>query len=552
MSVSLKALHRVYQLSLKSKGKCFSNSLFHPQVTQECLLKSIVKKNETSIFGREYSFDSIKDVSQYRSRVPLTKYEDYVNYIDSIRVGESNQLTAESVRFFEPTSGSSGPQKLIPYTQSLLDAFNSATKPWLWNLSLAYPKAFTGQHYWSVSPAHEQEVYQSTIPVGMNDDSEYFDPVSRWFINKIMAVPSSVRCIKNEHEWQFATALKLLQTRDLSLISVWSPTFLTVLLEFINNNFKELTHALTPSRRAEIFRVTGVGEVDFEHIWSNLGLISCWTDGISQRFASVLGNYFPNTPIQGKGLLTTECVVSIPWHETDSFDKHEINNTEPNTRNPLGHVLAIGSHFLEFLPLGTDRQETCLSHELIKGQQYIPVVTTQGGLYRYQLQDIVECIGYVGTTPKIQFVGKLDHISDLAGEKIHSGLVEKAMAYASNVTGFKPDFALLTPPRDIPGKYCLYIESTQSNMVIDTWSDLVERSLSQSHHYQYAQRLQQLQPLMWRRVYRGWMTYQSTLQSRGIKLGDIKPIALETRVDWHSIFAHHNPQLEQRNIEVGS
>ncbi|NVJ59370.1 MAG: GH3 auxin-responsive promoter family protein [Gammaproteobacteria bacterium] len=526
MNIKYRALHWCHEKFLTPHGRRFEQIMLNPKIQQNSIFRSIIQKNTATQYGRQHRFDSIDDVNSFRQQVPISTYKDYESYIDTIRIGKKEQLTSEEVTFFEPTSGSSGVRKLIPYTQSLLKSFNAATKPWLFNLSRNYPRAFRGRHYWSISPAHEQATYQSVIPIGMSDDSEYFDFLSRFYINQIMAVPSSVRHLKSEDEWRYRTALNLLACDNLSLISVWSPTFLTVLFEYIQQEFSPLVRGLNRARRNKILTKTSEYEFNVESIWPELGLVSCWADGVSERFVEPLRAMLPSTPIQGKGLLTTECVISIPW-QTFPSDKLSISN---------GHVLAVDSHFLEFIPMSNASSNTRLAHELVIGEQYVPVVTTQGGLYRYQLQDLVECIGYESNTPRIKFIGKQDHMSDLAGEKLHSGLIEFAMREATLQTGVKPAFAMIAPPENIPGSYCVFIESNEPTKSLDSWVELVEKNLKESHHYEYAQRLTQLKPLVWRRVDRAWQSYQTKKQQGGMKLGDIKPTVLDTKENWHTIF----------------
>lgn len=60
-----------------------------------------------------------------------------------------------------------------------------------------------------------------------------------------------------------------------------------------------------------------------------------------------------------------------------------------------------------------------LAHELEVGEQYELVITTWGGLYRYNMEDIVICRGFVGTTPKIEFVTKSIEVLNICDEKVY-------------------------------------------------------------------------------------------------------------------------------------
>ena len=127
------------------------------------------------------------------------------------------------------------------------------------------------------------------------------------------------------------------------------------------------------------------GESISQNIWPNLTVISCWADGACQFYVDQLSDYFPDVKIQGKGLIATEAFVSLPFSE-----KHD-------------PVLAVNSHFFEFID--EDNQQICLAHELSIGKTYSVVISTGSGLYRYQLEDIVEVTGFLNSAPTFRFTG---------------------------------------------------------------------------------------------------------------------------------------------------
>ena len=82
---------------------------------QRDYLFRLLGKNADTVYGRRHGFSEISSYDEFAARVPLTRYEDYEKYINDIANGAGNVLTAEKVLLFEPTSGSSGGKKLIPY-----------------------------------------------------------------------------------------------------------------------------------------------------------------------------------------------------------------------------------------------------------------------------------------------------------------------------------------------------------------------------------------------------------------------------------------------------
>lgn len=56
------------------------------------------------------------------------------------------------------------------------------------------------------------------------------------------------------------------------------------------------------------------------------------------------------------------------------------------------------------------------------------MITTAGGLYRYDLGDQIRCIGHQGATPRLVFEGRAGLVSDLVGEKLNEAFVAGVIA----------------------------------------------------------------------------------------------------------------------------
>jgi GH3 auxin-responsive promoter len=432
----------------------FRRATKHVRGEQEKILFRLLRGE--SDFAKQHDFSLIKTVHDYQQAVPLRRYEDFQPWIDRITAGEKNVLTAERVNLFEPTSGSSGATKLIPYTASLQREFQRGIRAWIADLFLHDPQLMFGQAYWSVSPPVARRNTAGGIPIGFDDDSAY---VGGWHRRLVQAVTVHA------------------PTSDVRLISIWNPTFLSL-------------------------------QADRLPALPNLRVISCWTDANAAAPAAHLAKLFPQARIQGKGLIATEGFISFP------MSGHE------------GTALAIRSHFLEFIPL--DSETPLLADELDAGQQYAVVITTGGGLYRYQLDDVIEVVGRVGQCPLIRFVGRQGLVSDWFGEKLNEAFVAGVLRESL----VEPSFAMLACDTDIPA-YVLYIDGE----IPDGAAADIDVRLRQNFHYDYARFLGQLQPLRIHRVAGAAKMYQQFCMGSGQKAGDIKPLALDRRNGWSRVFA---------------
>ena len=318
----------------------------------------------------------------------------------------------------------------------------------------------------------------------------------------------------------------------MSLISVWSPTFLTQLFRLLWANRESLLNDLaanstsagnflSPVDRSDELRQVFSGTVDVSQcikvIWPQLAFVSCWADGPSLAHANNLRQYLPGIEIQPKGLLATEAFVSMPL----------VSCAAP--------ALAIRSHFFEFLPMRTaadiSTTRPLFAHELVAGDYYHVIVTTGGGLYRYQLHDTVEVVGFKGEVPLLRFVGKTDDVSDVVGEKLAAAQVEAVLQTAFRELQLRPTFAQLRVDESFPPRYVLQISESEllENSALQTrLRNAVEAGLHANSGYKYARAVGQLQPLaieLLNQRQAEEVTEQAVAErvASGQRLGDIKP-----------------------------
>ncbi len=96
-------------------------------------------------------------------------------------------------------------------------------------------------------------------------------------------------------------------------------------------------------------------------------------------------------------------------------------------------------------------------HELEDGRRYYVIVTGANGLYRYDLNDVVEVRGFHGRTPKVAFVRKGRDMLNITGEKLHLNHVLHAVRAAERATGLAVWQFRLIPDVDA-ARYDLLIE----------------------------------------------------------------------------------------------
>lgn len=481
-------LHQLsYRLTQRGKQQ-FLHACAQLQATQEARFRAIMATVAGSDSGYRFGLTSATSLAEFRQRVPLTEYEDWQDLISRQRRSGGYLLTTEACSRYQPTSGSTSRIKWIPYTPSFLHELDQAISPWMADLYGRFPGIRKGRHYWSLSwVPGELRAEASSV----NDDLQLLPWWKRLFMGGTMAVPEQVSLASTSELSVFATLCYLCACRDLTLISVWSPTFALSLMEQLSTHrlavaavleqgdwgeqYQALNFLKAPQQKknAEILRHWN-GEIQAEitrNLWPQLALISAWDTSSSAPWAGKLHRLFAHAGFQGKGLWATEGVVTFP-----------LNNDYP---------LALESHFYEFENL--DNGELLFSWELKTGMRVRPVLSSGNGVLRYRTKDQLQVEGFIDQCPCLRFISRLSG-TDMVGEKLAP---ETALELMKDLTGsfaLQPVSLLAIPASDqLPRATYVLLASGEPTLAADATQQL-EQKLSEHFHYQLARELGQLAP----------------------------------------------------------
>jgi hypothetical protein len=507
----------------------FRRALPRPALTQEALLRKYWRQNASTSFGREHDFAGIGSYQDFVRHVPMRDYDALEPWMARVHRGEPDVLFRGRATRLVPTSGTSSARKLIPFTAGLQQEFNSGLAPWLADLARHTPAILGGPAYWSITPMTESDDPNASA-TGFDSDAAYLGGARARLVESILAVPAAVQHAGSIDAFRYATLLCLLRCRELRLISVWHPSFLSLLLDRLPGHWTDLLEDIargtcacassfpkdSPFRRRlkplpeRVRQLRAEDPLRPQNLWPRLAVISCWADGPAAFGVADLQRRFPGVFLQPKGLLATEGFVTLPFGAC--------------------RPLALTSHFFEFLD---DDGRVRLAEELSIGGEYEIVITTGGGLWRYRLGDRVRVDGLVARTPSLTFLGRVGNVSDQFGEKLSETFVAEILGDVLRESS--PPFALLAPDEDADGwRYTLFLEGDSAAEL----AERLDRALSRNPQYAWCRKLGQLLParvfLISGGGYESFVQYQA---AQGARLGDIKPALLSKSAGWSNRFA---------------
>lgn len=490
------------------------------RATQQALLQDILTRHAGSAFGQHHGFARMASLRDFQQGVAPAGYATFAPEIEAMARGEVRRLVDEPVVAFERTGGSSGGAKLIPLTASGLALLRAGLFAWLDDLLQRHPSVMQGTSYWSISPAtRAPERTVGGVAIGLPSDAAYLGDAGP-YLASVLSVPPTVGALTEVAAWRRATLAHLLADERLALVSVWSPTFWLELCrhalllkdELLVQEGRALeailAHKLRPGRATCVHAALSASPPDWRAVWPYLALISCWTHASSAPWAQALAAQFPRAALQGKGLLATEGMVSLPLGDDDG---------DP--------VAAIGTSVLEFQG-DAGRAHAC--DEVVVGGEYQVLLTTSAGLYRYALGDRVRVTGFWHGAPRLHLLGRGDASSDLCGEKLTEAFVLNALRDARLLDGAHP---LRLVPRTRPAPhYALRLGWVCNAAQAADWAARADAALRANPQYAHARELGQLGPVVPQCAPDLREQLQILSISQGQRLGDAKPAVLG-RVD---------------------
>jgi hypothetical protein len=438
-------MSRVGRLLLRAKAprtvKRFAAVCEAPAQAQDRLLREILRGNAQTEFGRRHGFGGITSFRQFQERVPIASYEDLEPYIKAEMLGQANQLTKDRPVLFTTTSGTTGNRKYIPMTREGKRAKSRLTWLWLCGLYRDHPGVVDGRILSVVSP--EVESYAPNgVPCGAESGHAYRTMPGP--VRSIYTAPYGVFAIE-DYEAKYYTLLRLAAGQDISLIATVNPSTIVLLADRLAQHAESIirdvrdgslsSEVAAPAelraslhlrpdperaKRLEHAAAAGGGVLRPGLAWPRLAAVGCWKGGTVGAYLAKFDTYFPQgPPVRDLGYYATELRGSVPL--SDQGD---------------AGVVAVGTNVLEFHPADDERapegRELLTVDQLQVGQRYFVYVTNASGLYRYDMNDIVEVAGLHGRTPQVRFIQKGKGVVSFTGEKLYEvqviAAVEAALA----------------------------------------------------------------------------------------------------------------------------
>lgn len=426
-------------------------------------LQSLLAAAQSTEWGLKYDYKSIRRYADFRERVPLQIYDDIKPYVTRMINGERNILWPSVVKWYAKSSGTTNDKsKFLPVTTEILKGCH-------------YKGGFdTVALYLRNNPESNFFARKGLIlggshsPSPLNHKSHCGDLSAVLLQNlspliNLIRVPSKRIILMDEWESKIKAIVDSTWRKDVNSLS-GVPSWMLVLIKSV---------------------LKKTGREYLTDVWPNLEVF--FHGGIS--FEPYRDQYKMLIPSNSMHYMET-------YNASEGFFGMQ---DDPSDQSLL--LMPDYGVFYEFIPMNEidSNNPTVVPLEAVTtGRNYAMIITTSGGLWRYQIGDTVR---FTSLHPhKFVISGRTKHFINAFGEELMVDNADNAISKVSRLTGAKvkeytaaPFFML----DNAKGLHQWFIEFEKMPPSIQHFAALLDKTLQELNSDYEAKRYKEisLQPL---------------------------------------------------------
>lgn len=390
-------------------------------------LRKNLRVSAQTVFGKQHGFAAIaaiKDdaemIDAYRKSMPINDWYVFKDHIEAMRDhGQSDVLWPGRVGHFAQTSGTTAGDKYIPVSPEMFKSNYLASLDIFAHLINrgVHPERMMGGRCLFLGGSTDLEYNEQGIATG--DLSGLVTPLIKWPLSTIYSPGPEVALMSHWPDKIEAMA-QLAIDQDIRFIS-GMPSWALVLID----------------RVIELANERGIKAKCARDVWPNL-----------EVFVHGGVNYTPfiermAIAFSGDPTIDFPCRIEL-YPASEGFIAIQDNPDEPGMR-----LLVDNGTFYEFVPrdqIDDENPEVLSCWEVEIGKQYVVVMSTNAGLWRYIIGDVVEFDSIpdgfdgrggtgIGGPARVRIVGRHRHFINAFGENLIGEHIEDGVSAASKASG---------------------------------------------------------------------------------------------------------------------
>lgn len=466
---------------------------FIDDVTSQCdevqrkVLAQILSRNAETEYLKRHGMKGCIDPETFKNNVPVVTYEDIQPDIQRIANGDfSPILCAQPITEFLTSSGTSaGERKLMPTTAEEMDRRQLLYSLLMPVMNQYLPGLDKGKGLYFLFIKAETKTPGGLVarPVltsyykSSHFKNRPYDPY-----NVYTSPNEAVLCPDSFQSMYTQMLCGLYERHQVLRVGAVFASGLLRAIRFLQVHYSDLCHdiatgTLSPkithsslrdcmakiirpdTELAEFINHACMGE-DWEgiikRIWPNTKYLEVIVTGAMAQYIPTLDYYSGGLPKVCTMYASSECFFGL--------------NLDPMCApSEVTYTILPNMAYFEFIPLddsvGLTRNSVPRLVNLADvevGKDYELVVTTQSGLYRYRVGDVLHVTGYYNSAPQFKFVRRKNVLLSIDSDKTDESELQNAIERASIL--LQPfntsivEYTSYADTKTIPGHYVIYCE----------------------------------------------------------------------------------------------
>ena len=376
---------KIYAALMHKKNQKWINN---PLDAQTKVFKELIQKGLKTKFGKDHGFQKVADTESFRASVPVRDYEELRPYIDQVLEGEADVLWPGRPLYYAKSSGTTSGAKYIPITRDSMPQHIRAAREALLNYihQTGSTKAINGRHiFLQGSPVLEDK---NGVALGrLSGIVAHYVPA---YLQKNRMPSWETNCIE---DWETKVDAIVDETLKENMTIIGGiPSWVQMYFERLIQKTGKAVGELFPN-----FSLFVYGGVNFEPY-----------RGI---FKKLIGR-------------TPDSIEFYPASE--GFFAYQDSQSDKGLLLLLNHGI-----FYEFIVASSffeKEQEFHSLEEVQIGVNYVMIISTTAGLWRYNIGDTIQ---FTFLDPfKVIVSGRIKHFISAFGEHVIVSEVEQALQKA--------------------------------------------------------------------------------------------------------------------------
>ncbi len=344
---------------------------------------SLVRDASDTEYGNKFNFSEIQNYEDFKNKIPLNDYESLKSLIERTRRGEQNLLWHSEIKWFAKSSGTTDKSKFLPVSQESLDGCHyNAGRDMVTLQCYNNPETqlFTGKNL-ALGGSFKEDSF--------GDYNSFHGDVSAIIIRNLPMWADFFRApdvsIALMDEWESKLeqmALSMMNENVTSLAGV--PSWMLVLLKrILKKKNAETIHEVWPN--LEVYFHGGVSFTPYK-----------------EQFIELFGNNKVN--------------FMQLYNASEGF--FGIQDQLKSDEMLLMLDYGIFYEFMDIKDIGTSNAHKKVIHldQVVEGVDYSMIITTNAGLWRYQLGDVIR---FTSTNPyRFIITGRTKQHINVFGEEL--------------------------------------------------------------------------------------------------------------------------------------